>query len=142
MSEKKYWMAITTVMLPMIREFICAVAICLFESRQTTSFFFMYTTLIQLGYMLGARRLQSRLANWLERFNLTVVLYLSYLLLLLSDYVIDEIHYQSICNQFMYATLAMIFVNLMSILVTPVLNLVRLVRRCCYRRKLNKLLKI
>ncbi len=41
-----------------------------------------------------------------------VILFLSYLLLLLTDFVLDEIHYESISDQFVYGTLILIAVTL------------------------------
>jgi hypothetical protein len=63
--------------------------------------------------MLGYPKLKTD--NNLLRLSLLIMLYLSYLLVLLTDYVKDSHHYQSISNQFLVATLVLIGVNLASI---------------------------
>lgn len=66
----------------------------------------MYITLLYLAFLLSSRKYES--GDGLHRLDLVIELYLTYLLLLLTDFVQDKIHYQSISNQFIYGSLAMI----------------------------------
>ncbi len=54
-----------------------------------------------------------------------VILFLSYLLLLLTDYVQDEIHYESISYQFVYGTLILVAISLIIALYVPSLTIYR-----------------
>jgi hypothetical protein len=76
------------------------------NTRSFTALIIMYATLLYLGFTLGYRRYEA--GTYGVRFDLTIELFLSYLLLLLSDYVIDRKHYQTVSNLFIYGTLVMV----------------------------------
>jgi hypothetical protein len=56
----------------------------------------MYSTLLYLAFLIGGRRFEEK--NYMARIDQVILLYLTYLLVLLTDYVIDGIHYQSVSN--------------------------------------------
>jgi hypothetical protein len=104
--QQKYDVAITTVVAPMYRSFAVAVSICFMSINQSTALVIMYITLLYLAFLLSSRKYES--GDGLHRLDLVIELYLTYLLMLLTDFVQDSVHYQSISNQFIYGTLAMI----------------------------------
>lgn len=53
--------------------------------HQFSGLIFMYTTLLYLAFVLGENTSQQ--GNYMLRFDQIVILYLSYLLILLTDYV-------------------------------------------------------
>jgi hypothetical protein len=69
-EDKRYEMVIITVLIPLGRQLICAIAVTKMNEWQTTPFFFIMTTLLLFGYMLGYKRFV--LGNWLERFDLSI----------------------------------------------------------------------
>ncbi len=81
-------MSIATVIIPIMRELICAIGATWFNSSQAAVFFFMITTELQLGFMVSGRRFESN--NLLKCFDMLVQLYLSYLLLILTNFLVDE----------------------------------------------------
>jgi hypothetical protein len=73
-DEKHEMMAIITAIIPMARELICSIVLTLMNTRQFTTLFFSWTTLIYLAFMLEKRRLNS--GNHKIRFELLIELYL------------------------------------------------------------------
>jgi hypothetical protein len=135
-NENNYKMAIRTVIYPMLRDLACATIITTLHNHSFSALFLMYTLIMYLGFLLGGRRYEEgNLVVILDHF---IVLYLTYLLLLLSDFVQDARHFQSVSNQFLYATLFLIGFNL-AILVIEILNKIRkLCKRFFLHRKLRK----
>jgi hypothetical protein len=83
--------------------------------------------------MLGYRRLKS--GNYSTRIDLAIVLMLSYLLLLLTDYVIDGKHYQTVSNLFIYGSLALISRTLLGISYDIVNKIRRIIKKALKKRR-------
>jgi hypothetical protein len=109
----------------MVRNFILAVSVTTMNTRSFTALIIMYVTLLYLGYTLGYRRYEGGTNG--VRFDLTVELFLTYLLLLLSDFVIDRHHYQTVSNLFIYGTLVMVGA-------TTFILIYHFAKKCIYRR--------
>lgn len=73
-------------------------------------FIFMYFALISLGMYISDMPLATKRDNYLAIFNLTIMLYLTYLCLMLTKFVAREF-YVAIANQFLYGTMFMIACN-------------------------------
>jgi hypothetical protein len=84
-DEKDYSMALTTVAFSLLREFVCAITVTFFNTHQFAALIFMYSTLLYLGYLLGYSRFKT--GNIGMRIDMFIVLILSYLMIMLSDYV-------------------------------------------------------
>ena len=82
--------------------------------------------------MLSGRRYESN--NLLRCFNLLVQLYLSYLLLILSNLVVDESNFQPASNQFIAALILLVAVFCIVVLV----DCYRIGNMAC-KRKLNEI---
>ena len=80
--------------------------------HQFSGLIFVYTTLIYLAFLISTKTQEGGRYNLFAIFEQVIILFLSYLLLLLTDYVQDEIHYESISDQFVYGTLILIAVTL------------------------------
>jgi hypothetical protein len=85
----------------------------------------MYSTLLYLAFLISTKTQEGNRYNYFAIFEQVVILFLSYLLLLLTDYVQDEIHYESISYQFVYGTLILIAVSLIIALFVPGLAIYR-----------------
>lgn len=90
-NERDHSMALMTVFLSILREFICAVTVTMFNTHQSAALIFMYTVLLYLGYLLGHPRLKA--GNYAIRVDMFIVLTLSYIMIMLSDFVRDSWHY-------------------------------------------------
>jgi hypothetical protein len=86
--------------------------------------------------MLGGRRLKT--GNISTRIDLVILLFLSYQLLLLTDYVIDPRHYQDISNLFLYGTMVLISKTLLEISFNIVIKLRPIIKKALKRRRLRK----
>jgi hypothetical protein len=84
-------MALMTVFFSLLREFVCAITVTMFNQHQFAALIFMYSILQYLGYLLGYRRFKS--GNIGMRIDMFLVLTLSYLMIMLSDFVQDSHHY-------------------------------------------------
>ncbi len=80
--------------------------------HQFSGLIFVYTTLLYLAFLISTKTREGKRYDYFAIFEQVVILFLSYLLLLLTDYVQDEIHYESISEQFVYGTLILIAVTL------------------------------
>lgn len=92
MEEKRFDIVVTTVLLPFIRSFVLAVSVTLMDGQSITVLIIMYTILVYLAMMLSHRRFQT--GNSQARIDAVIELYLTYLMVLLTDYVQDKIHFQ------------------------------------------------
>ena len=109
---KSHNIALWTVFLPFVRLQICALTVTVLGRHQFSGLIFVYTTLIYLAFLISTKTQEGGRYNYFTIFEQVVILFLSYLLLLLTDYVQDEIHYESISDQFVYGTLILIAVTL------------------------------
>lgn len=109
-----YDRALTTVIAPFIRNLVLASAVTTMYKSQNTTLTVMYTSLIYLAFLLENRKYKEGM--FLARIDALIMLFLSYLILLLTDYVEDKIHYQEISNLFIYGTFAMVGINAGSII--------------------------
>jgi hypothetical protein len=75
-------------------------------------FLVMYTTLVLIGLIISLKPFIYKSMLILSVFNLAVMLYLAYLLLLFTDFVDQKIS-DSIGNQFLYTTLIIIALNVL-----------------------------
>jgi hypothetical protein len=87
--------------------------------------------------MLDGRKFKE--GNNRKRIDLVILLYLSYLTMLLSDFVIDSVHYQSVSNQFMYGTLFLVSITGFSILIAILVSIRLLFRKMIRARRIKKL---
>lgn len=93
----------------------------------------MYSTLFYLAFLLAYQTLES--GNVQARLDQVIILFLSYLLILLTDYVFDSHHYESISNYFLLGTLALVIVMLGFPFFNFVRNLILRFKRWRYRCK-------
>jgi hypothetical protein len=108
-NERGFTTTMMTVFYPIMRELVAGVTVTTMYMRQFSVLAFMYSIVMALGYMLGTKRLKRD--NYKSRLDLTILLYLTYLTVCLTDYVEDSIHYQSVSNQFMYGTIVLFAVT-------------------------------
>ena len=109
---KSHNIALWTVFLPFVRLQICALTVTMLGRHQFSGLIFVYTTLFYLAFLISTKTQEGGRYNLFAIFEQVVILFLSYLLLLLTDYVQNEIHYASISDQFVYGTLILIAVTL------------------------------
>jgi hypothetical protein len=84
-------MIMVTLFVPYLREFVAAVTVTQLHQHQFSVMIFMYSTVVYLSLFLSEPRLNQ--GNNRVRLDLTILLYLNYLLMLLTDYVQDSVHY-------------------------------------------------
>ena len=126
--------SILAVVVPLLRELSCVIAITMLAKTNFSIFIFMYSVLLHGSWFVSV--MPQRENNYLEAFNFLMQLYLTYLLLLMTPFV-DREHYVSINNQFIIATIVMIVVNLVVINLPLVKLGWRHYRRYLYRKAMR-----
>ena len=69
----------------------------------------MYSTLVYLAFILSYRTLDK--GNYLARLEQCIILFLTYVMVLLTDYVEDSVHFESISRCFLYGSYTLIGVS-------------------------------
>ena len=102
---------LTTMLLPVIKNLILALVVTWFDKYPVIAIFIIMTSVtVQLAYTLASKPYIENAGMHL--FNLLVEFGLSYLLLLMTDYVEDQGKYVYVSNTFIYCTLCLIFWSL------------------------------
>lgn len=111
------------------------VSVCVLHGYPAQSvFIFMYFTLIQMGLIIAEKPYTSRRDHWMELFNLLIMLYLTYLCLLLTHFV-HRSFYVSIANLFIYATVFMVAGNFAVLVVESLWASSKHTKRWCLRKR-------
>jgi len=76
---------LTTMLLPFIRSFLIAITVTLMNTHQLSVLSIMYTIVCYLAMMLSQRRYES--GNFWPILDVVIELYLTYLMMLLTDFV-------------------------------------------------------
>jgi uncharacterized membrane protein YdjX (TVP38/TMEM64 family) len=87
MITKDFDMMVTTMLLPFFRSFLIALSVTFMNTQQFAAILIMYTIVGYLAMMLSQRRYES--GNFWPITDVVIELYLTYLMLLLTDYVQD-----------------------------------------------------
>ena len=93
-NQKSETIALYTIFLPILRELLCAVTVTTLDKHQPSSLVFMYSTFLYLAFLLSSRTYET--GNSLARLEQAIILYLTYLMVLLTDYVQDSVYFELI----------------------------------------------
>jgi hypothetical protein len=91
MKTKDFDIMVTTMLLPFLRSFLIALTVTCFNTQQFAAILIMYTIVGYLAMMLSHRRYES--GNFWPILDVVIELYLTYLMILLTDFVQDTDYY-------------------------------------------------
>jgi hypothetical protein len=93
---KSHNVALLTVFLPFLRCIICAVTVTTLGHQQTLVLIFVFTTLMYLTFLICNRTKEDGNYDYITIFEQVIILLLSYLMIMLSDFVLNELAYNTI----------------------------------------------
>ena len=109
-NQKSDTIALYTIFLPFVREILCAITVTTLDRYQPSGLVFMYATLLYLAFLLGFRTQET--GNGLARLEQVIILYLTYLMVLLTDYVQETAFFELISRLFIYGATSLIVLSL------------------------------
>lgn len=101
--------ALYTIFLPFVLEILCARTVTTLDRYQPSGLVFKYATLLYLAFLLDFRQQETEIG--LARLKQSIKLILTYLMVLLTDYVQETALFELISRLFIYGATSLIILS-------------------------------